>query len=258
MKKIVRYAGLILIIFLVTIFMVNAYNSNPGVILNRVFKNNGSSPKILTYRIYIFGLFPAGQAVFYDKEAQKLNGRDVFHLKAEAGSLDLFSAFFKAEAILDSFIDQADYKPVLFRQKIAISDRPTQEKEVIYDQKQGTMTLNGVERQIMPDTYDPLSLMFDLKRRDFEKNKTIELGINTNQKNYVFKGSVEAKDMLIKGFKYKVYSGKAEIKRRDKNNPYHRSQVTMWLVKIGEENVPVLIRVFASGFIVQIRLVDAR
>lgn len=258
MKKIIKYTGLILIMFLLTIFVVNAYNSNPGVIFKRVFKGGEGSPKILTYRIYIFGLFPAGKAVFYDKEPQKLDGRDVYHLKAEASSLDLIAPFFKAQVDLDSFIDPATYSPVLFKQNTVISGKSTQSKEVLYDQKGKTMTLLGVKREIMPDTQDPLSLMFNLKKMNYEKNKILEFGINTNQKNYIFKGSVEARDLMAGDIKYRVYFGKAEIKRRDKNNPYHRSQVTMWLAKMGDENIPILIKIFASGFLVQVRLVDAK
>lgn len=258
MKKIIKYISLILLVFLLTIFVVNAYNSNTGVILKRVFRGREGSPKILTYRIYIFGLFPAGKAVFYDKEPLKLDEKDVYHLKAEASSLDLIAPFFKAQVSLDSFIDPLTYSPVLFKQNTLISGKPTQEKEVFYDQKEKTMTLSGVKREIMPDTQDPLSLMFNLKKMNFEKNQIMEFGINTNQKNYIFKGSAEAKDLTAGNIKYRLYFGKAEIKRRDKNNPYHRSQVTMWLVKMGDENVPILIKIFASGFLVQVRLVDAK
>ena len=163
------------------------------------------------------------------------------------------SLFFKAEAILDSYVDCATLNPISFKQKLVISGKPEQEKVVAYDQNKGFMTLDGVKREILPNTQDPLSLIYNLKKIDFAKNKEIEIGINTNQKNYVLKGTIEQKQ--IGNIDYMVYCGKADIKRRDKNNPYHRSHVTMWFVK-ENENVPILIKVFASGFFTVIRLVE--
>jgi len=167
----------------------------------------------------------------------------------------LIAPLFKAKANLDSYINPEDSNPALFKQDISIAGKDViNKKEVNYDQKQGFMTLEGVKREIMPNTQDPLSLMYNLRKLDFEKSKSVEFGINTNQKNYVLRGTVEKKASVGK---YNVYCGKSDIRRRDKNNPYHRSQVTIWFAK-DIENIPVLIRVFASGFLITVRLVEVK
>jgi len=256
MKRLTKFISLIaLFLFLVSIFSYN--NSNPEVIIKKVFKSEQINPQILRYRIYAFGLFPVGETYLHNAKHEKINGKDLYLIKGEAKSLDIIATFFKSEAALNSYIDPVDSNPVLFKQEISISGRPNQDKEVIYDQKQGFMITDGTRRQILPNTQDPLSLVFNLERMDFSKNKDIEMNINTKHKNYLFKGRVEEKSDLSKKVGHEVYLAKTEIRRRDRDNPYHQSKVTIWFVK-GEENIPILIKIFASGFIMNARLVEAR
>ena len=256
MRKILKTIGLAALVLFGISFIINAYNGSPGVIINRVFNNKEIKPQVLVYRIYALGMLPVGEAVFYNAKLEKLNREEVYHLKAEASTLGLIAPFFKARADLDSYINPVDYNPVLFKQKISVSGKSIgDDREVSYNQKSGFVTLKGVKREILPNTQDPLSLMYNLKKMDFDKTKDVEFSINTNQKNYVLKGTVE-KNRVGVG-KYNVYRGKSDIRRRDKNNPYHRSQVTMWFVKEGE-NIPVLIKVFASGFLITVRLTEVK
>jgi hypothetical protein len=46
----------------------------------------------------------------------------------------------------------------------------------------------------------------------------------------------------------------ATISRKDKN-PYHKSEISLVMLA-DKENLPVLIRIFASGLLVQAKLVD--
>jgi hypothetical protein len=254
MRNILKIIGLVVLLLLGIVFFVNAYNSSPAVIVGKVFKGKVFAPRVLVYRTYALGLIPVGNATFYDVSLEKLNKEEVYHLKAGATTLRIFSLFFRAQVELDSFVNPLDNNPVLFKQKIIVSGKNTSdEKEVKYDQTKGFMELAGVKREIMPNTQDPLSLIFNIKKMDFDKVSSVEFGINTNQKNYVLRGTVEKKKIG----KYYFYCGKSEIKRRDKNNPYHRSKVNMWFIK-EQENIPVLIKVSASGFPITVRLIEAR
>ena len=253
MKRMLKFIVLVVAVIMVTLFVIGIYKNNPRVIVSKVFKIGKVHGETFKYRIYAFGVLPIGDAVFNKIEPQEIKGQCVYHINAKARSLNGMSLFFKAKAILDSYVDCVTLNPIFFKQKLVISGKSEQEKEVTYDQKKGFMTLSGVKREILPNTQDPLSLVYNLKKMDFSKSKDIELGINTNQKNYVLKGIIEQKQ--INNADYKVYCGKADIRRRDKNNPYHRSQVTMWFVK-EKENIPILINVFASGFYMTIRLVE--
>jgi hypothetical protein len=144
--------------------------------------------------------------------------------------------------------------PVLFKQKLESPGKENPNKEVFYDLKNNTMTLNGVVRQIYPNTQDPLSAVFNLKRMNFSSTKTIEFNINTNQKNYILNGTANEKNILVNKELFKIVTVNAEIKRRDKD-PYHKSNIDLVLLK-GEQNIPILIKVFASGALITAKLVD--
>ncbi len=257
MSRILKYIGLVVIVALLMAVLINAYNSQPSVIISKVFKNVNLKPQALKYRAYGFGFIPLGEALFNKAQSEELNGVKVYHCHATAKSLDMVSLFFKGEAVLDSYVDAKSGNPMLFRQKVSASGKEAGLREVIYDQKQGYMTLAGVRRQIVPNTQDPLSLIYNLMRMDFEKTKTIDFSINTKHKNYIIKGTVEAKSIVVSGSEYKIYTVKARI-RRNYANPYHQSQATIIFLKAADENIPILIKVFANGFLINARLAEAR
>ncbi|MDD5155742.1 MAG: DUF3108 domain-containing protein, partial [Candidatus Omnitrophica bacterium] len=143
----------------------------------------------------------------------------------------------------------------LFKQRVTMAGRQETVKEVYYDQDNGIMSISGVKRQILPDTQDPLSAIFNLRRMQLDKIKEVEMNINTNQKNYILKGTVSLRQVSVGNKPCNIAVVKATIRRRDKNNPYHQSQLTMVLLP-DKENIPVLIRVFASGMLINARLMD--
>lgn len=251
-----RKCLVLLIVIILSLGLVSYNNSNIKNIISGLAKKGYIGPGELRYRIYLFGVFPVGEAVFGVEKSEQYQGQKTYHLSAAARSLNAFSKFFKASADLDSYVDTKELAPLVFKQKIAISGKPTVEREVTYDQKNGIMSIAGVKRQILPDTQDPLSAIFNLRRLNFDKIKDIEMNINTNQKNYILKGTAVQREILINKNNYKIVSAKAEIRRRDKN-PYHKSSITIVLLR-EKENIPILIKVFASGVLINARLIEIR
>ncbi|MFC1804523.1 DUF3108 domain-containing protein [Candidatus Omnitrophota bacterium] len=251
MKKI----SIIVLLSAVTIITLSYYKHSE---YKSVAYSLAIQPKLqsgdLKYRIYLFGIFPVGEAVFSDQGIKELNGVRVRHLTASASSSTIFSSFFSAQALLDSFLDLQDENPLLFRQRLSVTGKEDSLKEITYDQKQQVMTLEGVRREILPGTQDPLSAMFRLRGMDFDKSNKIKMNINTNQKNYLLEGTAEERTLSLVGERCKLITAKAQIRRRDKN-PYHKSMVSFVLFK-GGENVPVLIKVFASGVMITAKLSD--
>ncbi len=231
-------------------------NSNIKNIISGLAKKGDIKPGELRYRIYLFGILPVGEAVFGVEKTEQYQGQKVYHLSAAAQSLNVFSKFFNGSAALDSYVDIKGLAPIVFKQKIAISGRQGIDREVTYDQKNGIMSIAGVKRQILPDTQDSLSAIFNLRRLNFDKIKDIEMNINTNHKNYILKGTAVQREISINKKIYKIVSAKAEIRRRDKN-PYHKSSITIVLLR-EKENIPILIKVFASGVLINVRLIEIR
>lgn len=251
MKKILLIA--IVIIILASIYSYHN-NNNQASIISKLVKKAELKPGDLKYQVNLLGIIPMGDSVLALEELEEYNGKKVYHLTARAESAKILSKFFKANVILDSYVDTEKLNPLLFKQRIVIAGRQDIAKEAIYDQNASIMTIAGVKRQILPNTQDPLSAIFNLRRMDLDRVKEFELNINTNQKNYVLKGSVRPQQISINKKIYKTALLKATIKRRDKN-PYHQSELTMVLLR-EKENIPILIRVFASGMLINAKLID--
>ncbi|MFH1397098.1 MAG: DUF3108 domain-containing protein [Candidatus Omnitrophota bacterium] len=252
MKKFLVVAAVIIL----GLFIISYFNTNPDSALGILTKRGTGSIGDLKYRVYLLGIMPVGEAVLYSAKSEDYQGEAAYHLKAEARALKIFSKLFSGFAVLDSYIDTANFNPRLFRQKVVVSGKPDINKEVFYDQKENVMTLLGVKRQVMPNTQDPLSLIYNFRHMDFDKVRDFDLSLNTNQKNYMIKGTASAGKISLGKAVYKTVLVNAEIRRRDKN-PYHKSGISIILLK-GKENVPLTIKIIASGFLINAKLIEAK
>lgn len=250
----------ILFVFIVAVLycvFISYRNNDPKVVISNLTKiNRGIHAGELKYRIYLLGVLPIGEAVFAAEKIDKYNGQSVYHLNATAKSLKIFSKIFSGYAILDSYVHRIRLSPVLFKQKLIILGKQDSEREVAYDQDNGTMSIAGIKRQIFVNTQDPLSAIFNIRRMDLDKIKKFEMNINSNQKNYILVGQSTSREIILQKRTYKIIVAKADIARRD-NNFYHKSNITMVLVR-EKENIPILIKVFASGVLINARLIDIR
>lgn len=244
------------IIFIIVFILILVWqnNNNPGIIIARYMQKKNAGSGELKYRLNFMGIIPVGEAVFAAEKTEDYKGAKVYHLSASARSLKHYSGLFNGYAIIDSYVDARSFNPLLFKQKLKAPGKENPEKEIFYDQVKGIMTLGGIERQILPNTQDPLSAVFNLKHMDLSKIKNIEMNINTNQKNYILSGTVKERTITVKKQLCKIAVIETVIRRRDKD-PYHKSNVTFVLLE-GKENIPVLIRVFSSGALVTAKLID--
>jgi len=229
------------------------YNNSPKIIVSSLARKTNAQAKELVYRVNLFGILPVADAILKVDEMQDYNGQQVYHLSATANPLKWCAKMFNAYAILDSYVGINTHDPILFRQKAVIFDEKAINKEVYYDQKNGIMTLNNIRRQIPPHTQDPLSLLFNTMHIDFNKVERLEMIINTNQKNYVLKGITQSRDISIDKKAYKLVFLDADIKRREKS-PYHQSKISIVFCR-DKENIPILIKVFASGTYLNVKLI---
>ena len=254
MKRIL-FISIILIILLSAISYYN--NNNPKIIISRLIKKGDLAPGELRYKVNLLGIIPLGEAVFEAERIDEYNGQKYCYLNASAWSLKTFSKIFRAYAVLESYIDMKQMNPIIFKQRVDISGKESTIREITYDQKNNTMLSGGIKRQIPPNTQDPLSLMLNLRHMDFATIKNFEININSYKRNYLVRCNATQEDILINSRSYKIILVDAKIRRNDKKNLYHQSEISIVLLK-EKENIPILIKIFAGGVLINATLVDIK
>jgi hypothetical protein len=250
---------LLIILSIIVLFIgfVSFQNLNYKAIVSDLVENNDLHSGELKFSAYLLSVIPVADASIGVAKEEEFKGRKVYHLTATVKNKDYLAKAFNGYAILDSYVDLEPMNVVEFRQKIVVTGKQDLYRQAAYDQAKGIMTIDGIERQIFPNTQDQLSLIANIRKMDLDKTKNIEFNVNTNQKNYLFSASVKPKDIVIKGKSYRLYFVNSTIRRRDKN-PYHKSNIDMVLLKNGSDNTPVLIKVFAGGFLISVKLVEIK
>lgn len=247
---------IILLVLMLCFVLATLNNNRPRVIISRLLDKQiqKDQPR---YIVNLLGILPVGEAEFLSETIEDyggIEGRKVYHLSAKAQNLKVYSKLFQGTANLDSYLDVRSLSPFLFKQSLSVSGKKDVIKEVTYDQQNHIMSIAEEKREILPNTQDPLSAVFKIRKMDFEKVKVFEMNINTNQKNYTLRGNAVLKDLLIRNQKHQIVIIDANISRREKS-PYHKTSIRMVLWK-DRQNLPIYVKVFASGFLINARLSD--
>lgn len=248
----------ILTIVLVVIgiaIILSIYQNRPQVILAKInLKDFPNSPTQFNYKVYLFGIFPVGKATLEDKGEEFTENDSLRHLSATAESTGIISIAYPFIVSIDSYLESNSLLPQILKERIKTKEKETI-KDVYYDQKNNIMQIKGEKRNILRQTYEPLSAILKLRSIDLDKISDFDLNINTNQKNYALKGVIDQDNIQTKYGRKKIFILHSKIFRRDKNT-YHQSKVD--LVLLGEAKIPLFIKVFASGALITVRLVGTR
>lgn len=241
------------IVLLAAAVGISIYQNNPQTIAaNLDTAKLESSTKHLVCKVYFLGFFPVGKAVLGDEGLTKLEGKDFYHLSAQASVESLILKIYPFSASIDSYLDSETFLPIVFKQDIKTKDKELK-KEARYNQVNNVMEISGEKRTIYPETYEPLSVLHKLRRMDLDEISNFDLNINTNQKNYAFTGDITKDTIRTKSGSVGIYRLKGQIFRRDKN-PYHQSKIEIVLLANGPKT-PIFIKVFASGALLTVRLI---
>lgn len=247
---------LILAAALTLLLFISFSQNNPPAILSHLKDPGLKAPaRQFFYKVYLFGIFPVGKAVLTDAALDEYEGKKLYHLKARSEGEGFISKLYPFSATIDSYLQPESLLPLIFLQKIKTKDKEMV-KEVRYDQANHIMRIKEERRNILPETYEPLSALLKLRKLDLEQFDSFDLNINTNQKNYGFTGGIKKSAVKTKGAPVEIYTFKGRIFRRDKN-PYHQSKVD-FIFLADEIKTPLFIKVFASGGLITARLVETK
>lgn len=246
---------LFIILLIISAFIFNYVTSMPSMVISNLSKKGPINSGELKYRVYALGVLPIADVSFKKAKDVDYKGRKVKLLVVEAESLKFWEKIFKGTASISSYIDKNKNCPILFEEKTYLSSKgQTVEKKVVYDQDKNVMLLKGENYKILPNTQDPISALYNVRFMDL--NKDIDININTNQKNYSLKAQIEKQDIIVNKQNYEMLIAKAKISRRD-GNPYHKTNIDMFMIATSDKDrIPVVLSVFASGFLIKVKLIQ--
>jgi hypothetical protein len=246
-------AAIISLIIVVAVREISMNNALSVIKQNKLQDRSIKDSSTLVFIVDFQGVIPAGKARLRNLGLEPYQNMQAYHLTAKAYLLDIYNKFFNFEAAIDSYVDPEKLCTIKFTQHILLPNKTKQEKEILYDQAKNTMELEGVKRQIFPNTQDPLSSMFYIQHQKLELGKEFDLNINTNQKNYQFYIKVVGRqEYTIAGKKAGVWLLDGVIRRRNKNI-YHRTTMRLWVLDAPSQT-PILIKTFSNAGLVTARL----
>lgn len=225
-----------------------------GQLLERGF--NYTVGEKLTYSVTYMGI-PVGWAILHLEEKTELNGREVYHLSATAGTNAFWSKLYKVEDKIESFIDCKGLYTWRFEKHIR-EGRYKCDEFMEYDQINHIGTYRRHDRddvvktmELPEEVHDLLSGIYYFRTQDLKVGKSVFIKINSDEKNWNMKVDVLARKTKKVKQLGKVDAFKIEPKAEFKGMFIKRGRVFVWITA-DKHRIPFLIetRVFHIGKIV--------
>jgi hypothetical protein len=243
--KIMKIILIGVILCVIMLFLAGAHRNSLSAVMRAITVGSGAQSMKLS--IEYAGFIPVGAAQF----------EDIGTLKATVRTNDFIDRFFKLRAQVIAQVDRESLLPLQYEYSYTANGSLKDEKKVLYDQVNHRMQTLKENRVIQPQTRDPLSLMLYLKHENLAVGQTIDLNINTNQKNYRFLAHVLKKDTITKGTTdFEIYMIKGSVKRSDKTTG-HATDFTLWYMDKPVKS-PVLIKAFTGAGVVVARAIEVQ
>ncbi|MDP2939861.1 MAG: DUF3108 domain-containing protein [Candidatus Omnitrophota bacterium] len=245
-KKIVKFTLLLVLIFCIIFSIIEINSQRPVQVLKSLLKKDGLSSQGFKLKLNFLLVIPVGEAKIENLGIETFRNRELIHIRAQAESLNYFKSLFYAKANINSYIEPKELDSIYFMQHLEISNKPNDDREISYDQKRHIMRyqgLRGVEERVIDEhAQDPLSAIFYIQNKVFNINEEFKLSMNTNQKNYILKARVIAKESIQVAHKnYELWVIQASVARKDKN-PRHKTSFKIWFLDNGSQKIPLLIK----------------
>lgn len=127
----------------------------------------------LTFKAKVLGI-PAGWQILQTLSLEKINGRNVIHVRSTSQTNNLFSKIYYFRDSRDSYIDPNTFRPILYRKEIV--DRKFRANvEIDFDPDDGVAVMKekgrAVRIKVPPDVQDELSMLFLVRAKEIEPGK---------------------------------------------------------------------------------------
>jgi len=130
-----------------------------------------------------YGPINAGSAVMEVKEVVPMNGRDSYRVISTAQSNRFFSAIYRVEDRVESFIDIQGLFPWKFQQKLQ-EGKHRANRWAVYDQINHTVSTNRGDLDTPPYVQDVLSILYYARTQEMAVGETLYVDSHSGRKVY--------------------------------------------------------------------------
>jgi hypothetical protein len=253
--KLIKLILVLVLGSIVILFAGGYYRNMPQQVMRSI--NIGSSSRQITFVLEYAGFIPVGSARIQNQGVSNIDGKPILRITSLFSTNGIIDMFFKLRAEATSIIDDSSLCPLEFTYSYMANGKLKDEKKVLYDQENHVMQTLKEKRVIQPETRDPMCLIAYLDRQTLMVGQTIDLNINTNQKNYRFLARVLEKKMYkTSGVDAQVFVINGSVKRSDKTSG-HSTDFSLWYMD-KPVKCPVLIKAMTGAGVVVSRASEVK
>lgn len=209
------------------------------------------------YKVNWMGI-PIGTASLHVKEIINRNGRDLYHVVAQAKTTGFFSKIYFLDDVMQSYIDKQTLLPIIYEEKIHEGKRKSEmaiefnqtNGVAIYKDKNGNITR---QIEIRRGVLDPLSCFYAFRALKVEKSGSYKFVINTDFKDWDVEVKVTDATALEIRKKGVFDTFVAEPKSELKNSALARNKTFIYFTA-DEKRIPIFIKTLTRKGIITANL----
>lgn len=246
MKKIIRVIVLTLVVIVAFVCGLElSRNRIPFIIRNitdRIDKTSKADKFSLEFQVNYLNVVPVGEALFHFDGIYQYDGHPYYFLKLEARDTIPLSWLKPAKTEMITYVDIVENLPRRLLLRLEVDGSVKEEKEIIYNHKEGFMLSKDEKYKILPQTKETLSLFFYLMKQDFSLGQVLDLNFNSNQANYRTKVEVkDKKKYLVQGKEYSVWELNISVRRRT-GGMRHSFDAKAFFLENTNMRIPLLVK----------------
>lgn len=144
-----------------------------------------------------YGLITAGTATMsIDPRIRSRQGRPTYHMVTTAESSKMFSAIFKVNDRVESYMDTLQLHSVRYEKHLR-EGKYTKDLWIVFDQQEHTALIDGKRRcEVEEHVQDILSSFYYVRTLDLEVGKAVYVANHDNGKNYPMEVKVHKRERI--------------------------------------------------------------
>jgi len=212
----------------------------------------------LKLRARYLGFIPAGLITMQVEEVN-YQGKEAYHLVAEAEASPLFSFFCKFQSVFESYLDARTLSSLRFQEHTR-SGRNVDERLTVYDQESGIAETSEAGKpgsrkvKTAKNAQDFLSLLYSLRARELKVGEDFLINLNDRKNNYKVEVKIlRTEEVKVPAGRFPAYVAEVKARRVGRDEPG-----TTWSLWLSEDTrkLPLLIKAGTKIGPMEVSLMD--